>query len=190
MIKVGIVEKYTVMDWKADIVQAQEIGIDGFALNCAPERVVSYIPKQLANAYEAAAQLDFKVFISFDFAYWGDNDADDITNILRNYSSHAGQAYYDGGALVSTFVGDYFNWNNVTSNLSGQKLSVIPMIQDPSYLSYATTGIDGGLSWYAWPTDGGNSVIKGPMTTIWDDRYLEHQVDLAYMARKFCALPH
>ncbi|KAJ3498334.1 hypothetical protein NLG97_g1206 [Lecanicillium saksenae] len=179
---VGIVENYTVDDWKQDIAQAQEIGIDGFALNCAPPRVDNYTPKQLANAYEAAADLGFHVFVSFDFAYWGDNDAADITSILRNYSSHPGQAYYNGGALASTFVGDYFNWNTVKNNMGGKKLTVIPMIQDPTYLSRQTTGIDGALSWYAWPTDGGNSVNPAPMTTIWDDRYLEHKGNLAYMA--------
>lgn len=182
--QVGIVENYTVDDWKLDIAQAQAIGIDGFALNCAPPRVDSYTPKQLANAYQAAAATGFKVFISFDFAYWGDNDRNDIIAILQNYSSNAGQAYYNGGALVSTFVGDYFNWNAVKSSMGGQKLTVIPMIQDPNYLSYQTTGIDGGLSWYAWPTDGGNSVNPAPMTTIWDDRYLQAKGNLAYMARK------
>lgn len=176
-------ENYTVDDWKQDIKQAQEIGIDGFALNCAPPHVDSYTPKQLANAYQAAADMGFKVFISFDFSYWGDNDANDITSILRNYSSHPGQAYYNGGAIASTFVGDYFNWNNVKNNLGGQKLTVIPMIQDPTYLSRQNTGIDGALSWYAWPTDGGNSVNPAPMTTVWDDRYLQNKGNLAYMAR-------
>jgi glucan endo-1,3-alpha-glucosidase len=69
-LKVGIVENYTVDDWKADMADAQAIGIDGFALNCAPPRVDSYTPKQLANAYQAAGEMGFKVFISFDFAYW------------------------------------------------------------------------------------------------------------------------
>lgn len=181
--QVGIVENFSVEDWKTDIAQAKEIGIDGFALNCAPARVDSYTPKQLANAYEAAKQMDFKMFVSFDFAYWGDNDANDIIDILRNYSSHPAQAKYNDGALVSTFVGDYFNWNNVKSSMGGQKLTVVPMIQDPTYLERSTTGIDGALSWYAWPTDGGNSVIKGPMTTIWDDRYLKSKGDKIYMAR-------
>lgn len=59
------------------------------------------------------------------------------------------------------------------------------MLQDPNALSSLTTGIDGALSWYGWPTDGGNSVIKGPMTTIWDDRYLKNKGNKIYMARKF-----
>ncbi|GAW26497.1 putative glycoside hydrolase family 71 protein [Rosellinia necatrix] len=91
---VGIVENYSVEDWKADITQAKAIGIDGFALNCAPERIDSYTPKQLANAYQAAEELDFKVFISFDFAYWSTGDTPAIIDIVGNYSSHPAQAYY------------------------------------------------------------------------------------------------
>ncbi|KAI1425588.1 glycoside hydrolase family 71 protein [Xylaria sp. FL1777] len=170
---VGIVENYTVDDWKADITQAQAIGIDGFALNCAPERIDSYTPKQLANAYQAAEELGFKMFISFDFAYWSTGDTPSIIDILGNYN---------GGAIVSTFVGDSMNWNTVKSALPNQKITALPNIQDPSYLASAQTGLDGAFSWYAWPTDGGNSIIPGPMTTIWDDRFIQNLAGRPYMA--------
>ncbi len=176
-------ENFTVADWKFDIAQAQEIGIDGFALNCAPPRVDSYTPKQLANAYQAADELGFKMFISFDFAYWSTGDTEEITSIVGNYSSHPAQAYYNDGAIVSTFVGDSMDWNAVKNALPDQKITALPMIQDPAYISQANTGLDGAFSWYAWPTDGGNSIIPGPMTTIWDDRYLSNLGDLPYMAR-------
>ncbi|KAJ6469126.1 glycoside hydrolase [Mycena vitilis] len=96
---VGIVENYTVDDWKADMADAQAIGIDGFALNCAPPRVDSYTPKQLANAYQAAGEMGLKVFISFDFSYWTNGDTALITQALQNYSSLPGQAMYAGGVL-------------------------------------------------------------------------------------------
>ncbi|KAI1275720.1 glycoside hydrolase family 71 protein [Xylaria sp. FL0933] len=185
---VGIVEKYTVADWKADIAQAQAIGIDGFALNCAPARIDSYTPKQLANAYQAAQEMNFKMFISFDFAYWSTGDTPDIINIVGNYSSHPAQAYYRlvsyqyGGAIVSTFVGDNMNWNAVKSALPGKKITALPNIQDPSFLANAQTGLDGAFSWYAWPTDGGNSIIPGPMTTIWDQRFIQNLAGRPYMA--------
>ena len=102
--KVGIVENYTVDDWKADIAQAQAIGIDGFALNCAPERIDDYTPKQLANAYQAAEELGFKMFISFDFAYWSTGDTAEITDIVGNYSSHPAQAYYRFVVLAPAFA--------------------------------------------------------------------------------------
>lgn len=173
-------------DWKVDMQQAKAIGIDGFALNCAPPRVDSYTPKQLANAYQAAQELNFKVFISFDFAYWGDADTATIASIVGNYSTHPAQAYYNGGALVSTFIGDYFNWNAVKSAVGGKKLTIIPMLQDPFFITYSQTGIDGAFSWYAWATGGGNSVIPGPMTTVYDDRFVQHcaTANKPYMARK------
>ncbi|TGJ75899.1 hypothetical protein E0Z10_g10932 [Xylaria hypoxylon] len=189
---VGIVEGFTIDDWKTDIAQAQAIGIDGFALNCAPERIDNYTPKQLANAYQAAEELDFKVFISFDFAYWNTGDTADIIDIVGNYSSHPAQAYYsmsnnshrflNDGAIVSTFVGDSMDWNAVKNALPDQKITALPNIQDPAFLANAQTGLDGAFSWYAWPTDGGNSIIPGPMSTVWDDRFIENLAGRPYMA--------
>lgn len=125
------------------------------------------------------------MFISFDFAYWSTGDTELITDIVGNYSAHPAQAYYNDGALVSTFVGDSMNWNAVKDALPGQKITAIPMIQDPAYIPNANTGLDGAFSWYAWATDGGNSVIPGPMTTIWDDRFLQNLGEKPYMARKW-----
>lgn len=126
------------------------------------------------------------MFISFDFAYWSTGDVQLITDILNTYSTHPAQAYYNGGALVSTFVGDSMNWNQVRAGLGGKKITAIPMIQDPYYIpnAAANNGLDGAFSWYAWPTSGGNNIIPGPMTTQWDDRFLANLGDRPYMARK------
>ncbi|KAF7328957.1 Alpha-1,3-glucanase/mutanase [Mycena venus] len=168
-LKVGIVENYTVDDWKADMADAKAIGIDGFALNCAPPRVDSYTPKQLANAYQAAGESDFKVFVSFDFAYWQNGMYSFFVRSL-NYSSLPGQAKWNGGAIASTFVGEFFDWAPVKAVLP---VTALPMLEDPIQATELHTSFDGALSWYAWPTDGGNSIIPGPMTTIWDDKYFE-----------------
>ncbi|KAJ0418995.1 glycoside hydrolase [Aspergillus carlsbadensis] len=176
---VGIVEFYTLDDWKEDMELAKEIGIDAFALNCAS--IDKYTDPQLALAYEAAEAVNFKVFISFDFAYWSNGDSPRITSIMQKYANHPGQFQYNGAALVSTFVGDSFNWSPVKSAVQ-HPLFAVPMIQDPAWSGTANTGIDGAFSWYAWPTDGGNSIIPGPMTTVWDDRYLRSLGNKAYMA--------
>jgi glucan endo-1,3-alpha-glucosidase len=178
--QVGIVEHYTLDDWKEDMELAKEIGIDAFALNCAS--IDKYTDPQLALAYEAAEAVNFKVFISFDFAYWSNGDSPRITSIMQKYANHTGQFQYNGAALVSTFVGDSFNWTPVKSAVQ-HPLFAVPMIQDPAWSGTANTGIDGAFSWYAWPTDGGNSIIPGPMTTVWDDRYLKSLGNKAYMAR-------
>ncbi|CAI7663094.1 unnamed protein product [Penicillium manginii] len=177
---VGIVENYQLADWEVDMTTAKSIGIDAFALNCAS--VDSYTPAQLALAYEAAERVGFKVFISFDFAYWTNGDTGKITDYMRKYASHPAQMIYDGGAVVSTFVGDSFNWVPVKQG-TPQAIHALPNLQDPAEASSnAARGADGAFSWYAWPTDGGNSIIPGPMTTIWDDRFIQDLAGETYMA--------
>ncbi|KAF3158433.1 hypothetical protein TWF106_002602 [Orbilia oligospora] len=174
---VGIVEFYTVDDWKWDMELAKDTGIDGFALNCAS--IDSYTPTQLANAYEAAKQVGFKVFISFDFAYWNNGQAGMITDYVRLYADHPAQALYDGGAIVSTFVGDSFNWQQVKNGVS-HKVAAMPMFQDPAGVT-GRTDVDGAFSWLAWPTYGGNSIAPLPMTTIWDDKFITNLAGKPYM---------
>lgn len=174
-------QNYTVDDWIADMTTAQSIGIDAFALNCAS--VDSYTPTQLALAYQAAEQVGFKVFISFDFSYWTNGDTANITAYMQEYAGHPAQMQYNGGALVSTFVGDSFDWTPVKANTS-HSLYALPNLQDPAeWASDGQRSPNGAFSWYAWPTDGGNSIIPGPMTTIWDDRYLTDLNGSTYMAR-------
>lgn len=161
---------------------AQAIGIDAFALNCAS--IDKYTPTQLALAYQAAQQVNFKVFISFDFAYWSNGDTGKITAYMQQYANHPAQMQYRGGAVVSTFVGDSFNWSPVKQATS-HPIHAVPNLQDPAAASSnSQRGADGAFSWYAWPTDGGNSIIKGPMTTIWDDRYIKDLAGTTYMARE------
>ncbi|PQE27415.1 Glycoside hydrolase family 71 protein [Rutstroemia sp. NJR-2017a BVV2] len=176
---VGIVQDYTLTDWKTDMSYAQEIGIDAFALNCAS--IDSYTPTQLALAYQAASEVGFHVFISFDFAYWNNGNTNNITDYMNKYASHPGQMQYNGGAVVSTFVGDSFNWAPVKAG-TNHSIFAIPMMQDPIEVTYLQTGFDGAFSWLAWPTDGGNSIIPGPMTTVWDDKFLKNLAGKPYMA--------
>jgi glucan endo-1,3-alpha-glucosidase len=178
------VQNYQVPDWKMDMAYAMEIGIDAFALNNA--NIDSYTPTQLANAYQAAEEMGFKVFISFDFSYWNNGDTSQISAYMQEYAGHPAQMQYNGGAVVSTFVGDSFDWGPVKAN-NTHAIFAIPMLQDPIEATYETTSFDGAFSWLAWPTDGGNSIIPGPMTTIWDERFFTDLAGKPYMARK---LPH
>lgn len=164
---------------------AMEIGIDAFALNNA--NIDSYTPTQLANAYQAAQNVGFKCFISFDFAYWSNGNTADITRYMNLYAGHPAAMQYNGGAIVSTFVGDSFDWGPVKAGTSHQ-IFAIPMMQDPAEALSLHTSFDGAFSWYAWPTDGGNSIIPGPMTTIWDDRYVTDLAGKPYMARESFSL--
>ncbi|TAQ87155.1 hypothetical protein B7494_g4548 [Chlorociboria aeruginascens] len=147
---VGIVPNYEVADWITDMEYAMEIGIDAFALNNA--NVDSFTPTQLANAYEAAEEIGFKVFISFDFSYWSNSDTSQITAYMQQYANHPAQMQYSGGAV------------------------------SPSEATSDDTSFDGVFSWYAWPTNGDNSIIPGPMTTVWDDEFITDLAGKPYMA--------
>lgn len=162
---------------------AKETGIDAFALNCAPTRVDSYTPRQLANAYEAAAALNFLLFISFDFNYWNEGDSAEIRNFLNLYASHPAQMQYDGGAVVSTFVGDTFNWAPIKAAVN-KKLFAIPHQIDPYGPRYLNTNFDGVFSWQAWHSDGHNGPAPGSLTTAADQIYMDGLNGKPYMARK------
>ncbi|QKX57534.1 uncharacterized protein TRUGW13939_04651 [Talaromyces rugulosus] len=177
---VGIVENYTLADWETDMNTAKDIGIDAFALNCAS--IDKYTPTQLALAYKAAAAVDFKVFISFDFAYWSNGDTANITEYMQTYAGHPAQMQYNDAAIVSTFVGDSFDWGPVKAG-TNHSLWALPNLQDPAESSTNTQrSADGAFSWYGWPTDGGNSIISGPMTTRWDDMFVSDLGNQTYMA--------
>ncbi|PYI36396.1 glycoside hydrolase [Aspergillus indologenus CBS 114.80] len=177
---VGIVKDYQMKDWIIDIEAAQALGIDAFALNCAS--VNKYTSTQLALAYQAADQLGFKVFISFDFDYWSNDDTAKITALTDQYANHPGQMKYRGGAVVSTFLGDNFDWGPVKRGTS-DPIHIIENLQDPaSAFSNRVRPVDGAFSWYAWPTNGGNSIVKGPMTTVWGDRFMSDLAGTTYMS--------
>lgn len=162
---------------------AMDIGIDAFALNCAS--VDSYTPTQLALAYQAAEEVGFKVFISFDFAYWTDADTANITQYMETYAGHAAAMQYNDAAVVSTFIGDSFDWTPVKAG-TNHSIWALPNLQDPAEASSdSQRSADGAFSWYAWPTDGGNSIISGPMTTVWDDRFVADLGNATYMARRY-----
>ncbi|KAJ7716889.1 glycosyl hydrolase family 71-domain-containing protein [Mycena olivaceomarginata] len=117
---VGIVASYAQSDWETDMNLAKSIGIDAFALNIGKD---TYNYQQLGFAYAAAANFGFKVFISFDFAYWNSGDVSTMATYLQTYATEPGQFMYNGAAFVSSFVGDGYPYRTLESQ-SGIKLSL------------------------------------------------------------------
>lgn len=100
---------YTIDNWTADILAAQALGIDGFALNLGLD---SWQPARIADAYSAAAGVaarnhsakPFYLFLSFDMTCISDVSA--IVNYIRTYHGHPCQFVYQGKDFVSTFSGE------------------------------------------------------------------------------------
>ena len=99
-------------DWSQQIAQASSVGIKAFALNIAND---AYTNTQLNLAYTAAANTDFKMFISFDYAAAGGFAASDVINTINTYSGLPAQYKYNNKPLVSTFEGpdQAGDWGNI-----------------------------------------------------------------------------
>lgn len=82
---------------------AQAAGIDAFALNVgATDQTTT---TQVPQAYGAAAQIGFKVFLSFDYAAQGPWSSQAVVNTIRTYANSPAQFTVNGLPLVSTFEG-------------------------------------------------------------------------------------
>ena len=107
---------------------AQASGIHAFALDVGTDANMS---PQLQKAYAAAQQVGFANLISFDFAAqpaFATNWSTLVVPWLQTYANHPNAARYNGGALVSSFVGDGFNWAPVRAAVN-TTLTIIPNYQ-------------------------------------------------------------
>ncbi|KAJ7364618.1 glycoside hydrolase family 71 protein [Mycena albidolilacea] len=171
----GIVETYVQSDWEADMTLAKSMGIDAFALDIGKD---SYNEQQLGFAYAAAANVGFKVFISFDFAYWTAGDTSTMSSYMKTYATQPGQFLYNNAAFVSSFVGDGYPYRTLESQ-SGVKLFACPSWQPGSFINNANT--DCGMSWNAaWPNVD-NEPIDANGTTSLDHEYITDLGGKPYM---------
>jgi glucan endo-1,3-alpha-glucosidase len=73
---------------------------------------------------------------------------------------------------VSGYSGDDFPWDTVISALTAKNsIALMPNFHTLTTYNTKSSMVSGGLSWYAWPTDGQNGPAKVPMTTDWDKQY-------------------
>ncbi|KAE9402282.1 glycoside hydrolase family 71 protein [Gymnopus androsaceus JB14] len=162
----------SVADWTADIVAAQAIGIDGFALNTA---VDDYEVDRYTDAFAAAEAADFKFFISFDMTY--DWASADMVSLVQTYASSSAYYQWNGLPLVSTYDGDNQDndfWQDFKDALedAGITISLAPAFVDFRDPSEATgmfetyTSIDGFFNWWSWPED-----VAADLTTATDLAY-------------------
>lgn len=104
---------YNVAQWETDIKAAQQIGIDGFALNWTPPDCsypsLDWMADRIADAYTAAASMNFKMMLSFDMSYSSCTTYWNQTYMASVISEHAGSSAalrWNSNIVVSTFGGD------------------------------------------------------------------------------------
>jgi hypothetical protein len=146
-----------------------EAGIDGFALNFAGD---SYTSTQLNYAYQAAAAVGFKLFLSFDYAANNGNPsfpqftAGNVINWINTYKDEEAQFLYNGQPLVSTFEG-VANAGDWPSIISATGCFFAPDWTSAKGTPSTFDVVDGALSWDVWPN--GPTGIWPGIDTDWID---------------------
>jgi glucan endo-1,3-alpha-glucosidase len=153
-----------------DVQDAKAIGFDAFALN-THDITDSWATDAIQDLLTAAADNDFKVFMSFDMS-WGTITPADIPPFLEGIVNHPGYYTVNGNPFVSTYTAA----NSLYPNSQWESDFIQPLAQNgitPYFVPdfdqmsgypqsfYSTyTVADGAFSWEAaWPSPG-NSVAN------------------------------
>ncbi|KAL9074635.1 MAG: hypothetical protein Q9157_004334 [Trypethelium eluteriae] len=176
---------YSVSTWQEDMTSAQQVGIDGFALNWIPpycsstdaHHNLAWQADQIANAFTAAEQQDFKLTLSFDMSYgvgsncptglaWNETY---MSSIISNYTNSSAAYKWNNQMLVTTYAGEkygnaFFQYLKQTLSAQDIHISIAPGFTSYAYAAQneAAAGqanafmsefdaLDGFLNWQSWP---------------------------------------
>ncbi|TRM66488.1 glycoside hydrolase family 71 protein [Schizophyllum amplum] len=140
-------------DYDDDMRHAHAMGIDAFALNIG---VDNYTDPQLEYAYESAARNDMKVFISFDFNWFGTDQGADVGARIALYAGKDAQLKIGDKVFASSFAGDGVD-SQAVRDAAG-----VDIFWAPNFRADADVGaVDGLLNWIAWPNNGNNKAPTG-----------------------------
>ncbi|KOC14525.1 glycosyl hydrolase family 71 protein [Aspergillus flavus AF70] len=161
----GNSDNYTKANWEQDISAAKEAHIDAFAINTG---FGLSIHRMLTDAFAAADELDFKLFLSLDYSGDGHWPQDQVIDYLKDFTKLP--AYFktdDDKPLVSTFEGDQAvgDWKNIKDKVDCFFIPEWSALRPEKAISYEQ--VDGLMSWTAWPNG------TDPMTTETDKEYLD-----------------
>lgn len=179
---------YDVDQWKTDIEAAQQVGIDGFALNWTPPNCQadeSWAIDRIDDAFTAAEDMGFKLMYSFDMSwtdckvYWNTSFMQDM---ITKYAGSSATYRWNSNILVSTYGGDqvkhYGNsffqtlkdnmkyWNNAIT--LAPALTTYSMAAQTDAKKQASrlisdfSSIDGYFNWQAWPLNVDNNITATP----------------------------
>lgn len=169
---------YDVNQWKQDMQQAKDMGVDAFALNWMPPNCRSNLQWQedrIDDAFQAAEEVGFKLVHSFDMSW---SDCDEYWNtaymakVLQKAAGSKAAYRWNSNLLVTTYGGDsvkaygnlFFADLKAKMVFSGNAISLTPAlssfsdkaIHNPAGAAFdmikdfVTT--DGYFNWQAWPT--------------------------------------
>ena len=175
--------------WKKDIAAAQQVGIDGFALNWIPPNCQadeSWVVDRIDDAFSAAEDMGFKLMYSFDMSYTECNyywNQTFMQEMITKYAGSSATYRWNSNILVSTYGGDqvddqYGNeffqglkdkmkyWNNAITLAPALTTYSMHAYDNPktaaSNLISDYSSIDGYFNWQAWPLDVDSNITATP----------------------------
>ncbi|KAK5082398.1 hypothetical protein LTR05_007545 [Lithohypha guttulata] len=158
--------------------RAKAVGVDAFALNIGTD---SFTDTQLDYAYTSAQNNGMKVFLSFDFNWWGIGSATAVGRKIAQYANHPAQLKVDNKVFVSTFVGDGVNVDTLRSE-AGQPIYLAPNFR-PSF-GTSLANVESAFNWMGWPHNGNNRAPDSNTVSVaqGDQQYISALNGKDYMA--------
>ncbi|KAK0666621.1 family 71 putative glycoside hydrolase [Cercophora samala] len=168
-------DNYTVQDWEHDIQLAKDAHIDAFALNMAYNEGTDSV--SIARAFDAAGNMNFKLFFSFDYAGRGPWPRADVMSTLLAYKDRPAHYRYNGQPFASTFEGPERakDWLDIKEATGCFFVPDWSSVGAKAAMSLAGGVADGLFSWAAWPWGPQN------MDTYVDASYLQYLNGKPYM---------
>lgn len=156
-----------------DIIDAQALGADAFALNLATDST-DWAIAAVTSLFNWANVHNFKLFFSFDMT--GFSDPDQFTSFLLSWVTNPAYYHYNGLPLVSTFNGGAGNFNFGQSSVNagwqdsllnvmsaaGHPVYFVPAFQDVTITSsfFSTyPSLNGAMNWNAWPQNTQGDIV-------------------------------
>ena len=157
---------------RQDILDAQALGIDAFALNL--DQFAWWSNATVELAFKNAEELGFKLLFSFDMSDGHFDHPSEYAGFLQEKIQSPAHFRYNGVPLVTTFAGSAVSnsdWQAFKDSLE------TPVILMPSFYDvYPTSSffsdrpaLDGTFNWNSWPWSGDGKI---PVNTNLDDIYL------------------
>ncbi|KAF7556403.1 hypothetical protein G7Z17_g1458 [Cylindrodendrum hubeiense] len=143
---------------RKDIVDAQNLGIDAFAVNF--NQYASWSNTTVDRLFDNADELGFKIFFSFDMSGSYFSDPGQYAEYLGRYLTRTSYYTYKDVPLLSTFGGELVTgdqWKGLRNEIGN--ILIIPSFYEatPSSTFFNEySELDGIFNWNSWPkvTDG------------------------------------
>ncbi|KAL2024224.1 hypothetical protein VTK56DRAFT_9380 [Thermocarpiscus australiensis] len=165
---VGNLPEFELADWEDDIRLAQAAKIDAFVLNIASQDPIN--GRSLDLAFQAANNLGFKMFFSFDYLAQGPWPKDQVISLLNKFGNNPAYFKHDGvRPFVSTFegLGSAADWPDIKAATNAFFIPDWSSVSAQEAVRLAGGVADGLFSFNAWPNGDTN------MTTDPDRAFLE-----------------